>query len=98
MLNKNRILCLGLALLAASFSRAQVVSPSLIKDPKLRSLQIQYTHELSQVGNDLLVAKFDYPFYLSPTLYLDQPHQQRPTHRSLPFQPSAQPTVLPITA
>lgn len=97
MLNKNRILCLGLALLAASFSRAQVVSPSLIKDPKLRSLQIQYTHELSQVGNDLLAAKFDYPFYLSPTLDLDQAQQQRASQRSLRFERYDERTVLAIT-
>jgi hypothetical protein len=97
MLNKNKILCLGLALLAASLSRAQVVSPSLIKDPKLRSLQVQYNDELSRVGTDLLAAKFDYPFYLSPTLDLDQAQQQRASQRSLRFEHYDERTVLAIT-
>jgi hypothetical protein len=97
MLNKNRILCLGLAFLVASLSRAQVVSPSLIKDPKLRSLQVRYNDELSQVGTDILAANFDYPFYLSPTLDLDQAQQQRASQRSLRFERYDERTVLAIT-
>jgi len=78
---KNRIVGLVLVLLAATVSRAQVVSPSEIKDPRLRSLQVQYNDELTEVGRDLLAAKFDYPFYMSAMLDLDQSQQQRASQR-----------------
>ena len=98
MLNhKNWILCLGLTLLTAGFSRAQVVSPSQIKDAHLRSLQLQYNSELSAVGREILAAKFDYPFYLSLALDLDQARQQRVVQRSLRFEEFNERTVLAIS-
>jgi hypothetical protein len=95
--NKTRIICLGLVLLTVGFSRAQVVSPSQIKDPQLRSLQVQYDYELNEVGRDILAAGFDYPFYLSATLDLDQTQQQRASQRSLRFERYDERTVLAIT-
>jgi hypothetical protein len=94
---KNRIVGLVLVLLAATVSRAQVVSPSEIKDPRLRSLQVQYNDELTEVGRDLLAAKFDYPFYMSATLDLDQSQQQRASQRSIRFDRYDDRTVLAIT-
>ncbi len=95
--HKNRILGLALVLIAATVSRAQVVSPSEIKDPRLRSLQVQYNDELTEVGRDLLATKFDYPFYMSATLDLDQSQQQRASQRSIRFDRYDDRTVLAIT-
>src|SRR4029077_4668078 len=95
--HKNRILGLALVLIATTVSQAQVVSPSEIKDPRLRSLQVQYNDELTEVGRDLLVTKFDYPFYMSATLDLDQSQQQRASQRSIRFDRYQDRTVLAIT-
>ncbi len=72
-------------------------SGSQVKDPKLRSLQVRYDYELNEVGRDILAAKFDYPFYLSPTLDLDQAQQQRASQRSLRFENYDDRTVMAIT-
>src|ERR1700686_1259307 len=98
MLNdRYSVLRFGLVLLAVSFSRAQVVSPSQIKDPHLRSLQVQYNHELTDVGEDIISLQFDYPFYLSSTLDLDLAQQQKAVQRSLRFDRYDERTVLAIT-
>ena len=69
----------------ASASLAQVVSPVEIKDPALRDLQQQYMDDLSRVGEDILSNHFDYPFYLSRKLDLDQAQQQIADQSSIRF-------------
>src|ERR1039458_71880 len=95
------ILCvLGLfvlPLLGPSRARAQVVSPVEIKDPALRALQQQYMDDLEQAGADILATHFDYPFYLSRKLDLDQARQQVADQTSIRFDTYSGKTVLAIT-
>src|ERR1035438_4882901 len=70
------VLCgFALSVIVARAS-AQVVSPVEIKDPALSALQQQYMDDLTRAGEDILANHFDYPFYLSRKLDLDQTQQQ----------------------
>ncbi len=86
-----------LSLFVGRASLAQVVSPVEIKDPALRALQQQYMDELSLAGENILAIQFDYPFYLSRKLDLDQPQQQLGDQRSIRFDSYHGKTVLAIT-
>ena len=86
-----------LSLIAASASLAQVVSPAEIKDPALRALQQQYMDDLSRAAEDILASHFDYPFYLSRKLDLDQAQQQIADQSSIRFDSYNGKTVLAIT-
>jgi len=94
---KNKARWLGLLLLIASASLAQVVSPVEIKDPALRSLQLEYMDDLRLAGQDILATKFDYPFYLSRKLDLDQTQQLHADQHSIRFDNYNGKTVLAIT-
>ena len=80
-------LVLSLFLLVASALRAQVVSPAEIKDPALRSCSCNTYDDLRLTGQDILTIQFDYPFYLSRKLDLDQAQQ---LHRRSAFHPLRQ--------
>lgn len=86
-----------LSLIVASAGLAQVVSPVEIKDPALRALQQQYMDDLSQAGADILSTHFDYPFYLSRKLDLDEARQQVADQASIRFDTYSGKTVLAIT-
>jgi hypothetical protein len=86
-----------LSLIGPSAARAQVVSPVEIKDPALRALQQQYMDDLRQAGADILSSHFDYPFYLSRKLDLDQARQQVADQTSIRFDTYSGKTVLAIT-
>jgi hypothetical protein len=90
-------LVLDLVLFAAAVSLAQVVSPVEIKDSALRALQQQYMDDLSRVGEDILATQFEYPFYLSRKLDLDQAQQQLADQSSIRFDSYKGQTVLAIT-
>ncbi len=98
-MHKNRAVLLALILIwsLASASLAQVVSPAEIKDPALRTLQQQYVEELRLVGQDILETKFEYPFYLSRKLDLDQAQQMHADQHSIRFDSYNGRTVLAIT-
>src|SRR2546422_952313 len=96
-MHNNKAGWLGVVLFAAAASLAQVVSPAEIKDPELRSLQQQYMDDLKLVGEDILANHFDYPFYLSRKLDLDESLQQRADQRSIRFDRYNGKTVLAIT-
>src|SRR5271157_3926735 len=100
-MRRSRGVRLGLALVLLPFvgsaSLAQVVSPVEIKDPALRALQQQYMDDLGRAGEDILSIHFDYPFYLSRKLDLDQPHQQLADQSSIRFDTYQGKTVLAIT-
>jgi len=76
---------------------AQVVSPAEIKDPDLRTLQQQYMDDLTRAGADILANQFDYPFYLSRKLDLDQAQQQVADQSSIRFDSYKGRTVIAIT-
>jgi hypothetical protein len=96
-MHKNRTGLLGLLLLIASTSLAQVVSPVEIKDPALRALQLEYMEDLRLTGQDILAITFDYPFYLSRKLDLDQAQQIHADQHSIRFDSYNGKTVLAIT-
>jgi hypothetical protein len=96
-MRKNRAASLALVLLAVSACRAQIVAPPEIKDPELRSLQQQYIDDLKLVAQDILANHFDYPFYLSRKLDLDESQQQRADQRSIRFDRYNGQTVLAVT-
>ena len=90
-------LVLSLFLLDTSASLAQVVSPAEIKDPALRALQLQYNDDLRLTGQDILATQFDYPFYLSRKLDLDQTQQVHADQHSIRFDSYNGRTVIAIT-
>jgi hypothetical protein len=101
-MQRSRAGWLGLVLCAISLfvgraSLAQVVSPVEIKDSALRALQQQYIDDLRQAGADILSTHFDYPFYLSRKLDLDQARQQVADQTSIRFDTYSGKTVLAIT-
>jgi hypothetical protein len=96
-MRKDRVAWLALVLFAASASGAQVVSPAEIKDPALRSLQEQYMDDLKRTGEDILANQFEYPFYFSRKLDLDEPQQKSGDQASIRFDLYNGRTVLAIT-
>jgi hypothetical protein len=96
-MHKNRARVLSLFVLVVSASLAQVVSPAEIKDPALRALQLEYTDDLRLTGQDILATQFDYPFYLSRKLDLDQAQQLHADQHSIRFDSYNGKTVLAIT-
>ncbi|MGO9646734.1 MAG: hypothetical protein ACLPOO_01640 [Terriglobales bacterium] len=84
-------------LFLASVSLAQVVSPAEIKDPALRNLQLEYMDDLRLTGQDILATQFDYPFYLSRKLDLDQAQQLHADQHSIRFDGYNGKTVIAIT-
>src|SRR5690349_21748183 len=95
-MRRSRLLVAALVILSA-IARAQVLAPLELKDPDLRPLQQQYMDDLKQVGQDILALKFDYPFYLSRKLDLDQAAQERAEQRSIRFDKYNGLTVLAVT-
>jgi hypothetical protein len=94
---KGRVGLTALCLLVASASLAQVLSPVEIKDPALRALQQQYIDDLRLAGQDILANQFDYPFYLSRKLDLDQAQQLHADQHSIRFDSYNGRTVIAIT-
>jgi hypothetical protein len=96
-MHKNRAGLLALFLVVAGASRGQVVSPVEIKNQALRALQQEYFDDMRLAGQDILGTKFDYPFYLSRKLDLDQAQQLHADQHSIRFDSYNGKTVLAIT-
>ncbi len=96
-MHKSRLVGLVLVVLLAAGSPAQVLSPAEIKDPELRALQQQNMDELKAVGQEIVSHSFEYPFYLSRKLDLDEVQQQRADQRSIRFDRYNGQLVLAIT-
>jgi hypothetical protein len=95
-MGKIRRLSLILIVVAGT-ARAQVLTPAEIKDPDLRLLQQQYMDDLKLVGQDILALPFEYRFYLSRKLDLDEPQQRLADQRSIRFDRYNGQTVLAVT-
>ena len=93
----NKIASLLLMAFAAATAMAQVVSPIEIKDTELRSLQQQYLQVLTQAGRDILANHFDYPFYFSRRLDLNEAQQLRTDQHSLRFDQFEGQTIVAVT-
>ncbi len=94
---KSSVVGCALVLLSAAICCAQIVSPNEIKDPQLRALQVQYNYDLTEVGKEILGLKFDYPFYLSRKLDLDQTQQERADQHSIRFDRYGGQVVVAVT-
>lgn len=84
-------------ILISAFVAAQVVSPVEIKDPALRDLQTKNIEDLKLVGQEIATSSFDFPFYLSRKLDIDEKQQQTSDQRSIRFDHYNGKTVLAIT-
>ena len=98
-MHRSRAAWLGLILFIfiGGIAHAQVVSPLEIKDPAARALQLQYMDDLKLAGRDVLATQFDYPFYLSRKLDLDQAAQLHADQHSIRFDSYNGKTVVAIT-
>ena len=96
-MSRNRFRWLVPFLLACVMCVAQVVNPREIKDQELSALQQQYIDDLQSAGRDILATHFEYPFYLSRKLDLDQGEQQHADQHSIRFDSYNGHTVLAIT-
>lgn len=97
----RRSKCMGCVLVAVLLSLniapAQVVAPVEIKNAELRSLQMEYMDDLKAAGADINNLSFEYPFYLSKKLDLDEQQQKAADQRSIRFDHYNGKTVLAIT-
>src|ERR1700758_3452221 len=85
------------AFFALQIANAQVVAPVEMKDPELRSLQMEYMDDLKAVGTEINNLPFDYSFYLSKKLDLDEQQQKAADQRSIRFDHYNGKTVIAIT-
>jgi hypothetical protein len=84
-MHKNKLVLGVVVLLLVSSAGAQVMASVEIKDPELRTLQQQYMEDLKIAGAAVLATQFEYPFYLSRKLDLDQSQQKGANQSSLRF-------------
>lgn len=96
-MRKSRALGWTLLLAASSVVSAQVVSPVEISDPQMRGLQQSSLSQLKNIGQNIKDHKFDFPFYFSRKLDIDQKQQQRIDQHSIRFERYNGETVLAIS-
>src|SRR5579862_4932354 len=68
---------LSILLMGARLVPAQVVASVEINDPGLRALQEQLFNNLKTVGKSIADYPFNFPFYLSRSLDIDEKVQKR---------------------
>lgn len=96
-MRRNRLEWLGLVLLCSSVCLAQVVPPVEIQDPQLQTLQRRNMNSLKVVGQQILAHHFEFPFYLSQKLDIDQQVQLRTDQSSIRFDRYDDKIVLAIS-
>jgi len=96
-MQRSHLIAWILMVVASTAAGAQVLAPTEIKDPDLRSLQEQNMDDLKLVGQDILALKLEYRFYLSRKLDLDEAQQQRSDQRSIRFDRYNGQTVIAVT-
>ena len=87
---------LFLALCTAGVT-AQVVAPAEISDPTLRTLQQSAMPQLKLVAKNVTSHKFDYSFYLTRKLDIDEKKQKASDQHSIRFEHFNGMTVLAIS-
>src|SRR5208337_3504078 len=75
----------------------QVVSPVEISDPAMRTLQERSINDLNAVGQNIAGIQFNFPFYLSRKLDIDEKQQKRTDQHSIRFEHYNGATVLAIS-
>ncbi len=96
-MRKSRFTLMAILLLAAGLASAQVVSPVEIQDPEMRALQQNSMSQLQVAAQHITAHHFDYPFYFSRKLDVDQKQQQRIDQHSIRFERFNGATVLAIS-
>ena len=93
----SRIAFLVMLLIGARLLPAQVVSPVEISDPAMRTLQERSISDLNAVGKNIAGIQFNFPFYLSRKLDIDERQQKRTDQHSIRFESYNGATVLAIS-
>ena len=83
--------------IGARLVRAQVVAPGELTDPSLRALQEQSFGSLKTVGQNIVGHQFNFPFYLSRKLDIDERIQKRTDQHSIRFEHYNGATVIAIS-
>jgi hypothetical protein len=84
-------------LIGARLLPAQVVASVEITDPALRTLQEKSFNDLKTVGDNIVSHQFDFPFYLSRKLDIDEKVQKRTDQHSIRFERYNGSTVIAIS-
>ena len=79
-------LAISLLFIAAVSSDGQVVAPSEISDPAIRTLQQDSLPQLQLVAKNIATHKFDYDFYLTRKLDIDEKQQKSTDQHSIRFE------------
>jgi hypothetical protein len=93
----NKIALIATLLVGARILPAQVVASVEITDPALRALQQQSFTDLKAVGQNITNYPFNFPFYLSRRLDIDEKVQKRTDQHSIRFEHLNGSTVLAIS-
>ncbi len=93
----NKIALIAILLAGARILPAQVVASVEITDPALRALQQQSFTDLKVVGQNITGYPFNFPFYLSRKLDIDEKVQKRTDQHSIRFEHLNGSTVLAIS-
>jgi len=93
----NRTTLIAVLLACARILPAQVVASVEIADPTLRALQQQSFTDLKAVGQKITDYPFNFPFYLSRKLDIDEKVQKRADQHSIRFEHLNGSTVLAIS-
>jgi len=93
----NKIALVATLLACARILPAQVVASVEIADPALRAMQQQSFTDLKAVGQNITNYPFNFPFYLSRKLDIDEKVQKRTDQHSIRFEHLNGSTVLAIS-
>ena len=93
----NRFALIAMILIGARVLPAQVVATVEITDPALRALQEKSFNDLKTVGENIASHQFNFPFYLSRKLDIDEKVQKRTDQHSIRFENYNGSTVIAIS-
>src|SRR5579863_781961 len=93
----NRIALIATLVACARILPAQVVASVELTDPALRALQQQSFTDLKTVGQNITNYSFNFPFYLSRKLDIDEKVQKRTDQHSIRFESYNGSTVIAIS-
>lgn len=96
-MRRNRLGWLCPLVLCIRVCFAQVVSPVEIQDPQLQTLQRRNMSSLKVVGQQIIAHHFEFPFYLSQKLDIDEQAQLRTDKNSIRFDRYEDNLVLAIS-
>ncbi len=93
----NRFALIAMMLIGARLLPAQVVASVEITDPALRALQEKSFGDLKTVGENIAGHQFNFPFYFSRKLDIDEKVQKRTDQHSIRFENYNGSTVIAIS-